>query len=72
MALDTPTLKTGIEQLMTDMRTRDQNADDEYATRFSNLIEAFVKSGDGKITQATMVAGSNAVTATNTVLVKMQ
>jgi hypothetical protein len=72
MALDKANLKNGILQLMTDMRTRNENADEEYATRMSNLMEDYVKSGDGKITSGTMNAGSNSVTGTNTVIVKMQ
>lgn len=72
MPLDKPALKNGIQTLLTDMRTRDANADAEYATRLSDLIETYVKSGDGKITVATMVAGGNPVTGTATVIVKQQ
>lgn len=70
MALNKTALKDGIVSLLTDMRTREDNADTEFATRLSDLIEDYVKSGDGKITAATMVAGGNPVTGTATVIVK--
>lgn len=45
MALDKATLKTAIKGIITDMRTREQNADDEFADRLANAIDAFVKTG---------------------------
>tara|TARA_R100000306_G_C4376675_1_gene142231 strand:- start:2865 stop:3077 length:213 start_codon:yes stop_codon:yes gene_type:complete len=36
-------LKAEIKQLMTDMRTRTENADDEFAERLSNAIDTYVK-----------------------------
>jgi len=72
MALNKTTLKNGIKGLLTDMRTRGTNADEEFATRLSDLIEDYVKSGDGKITTAVLVAGSVPVTGTATVIVKQQ
>lgn len=72
MPLNKVALKNGIKTLMTDMRTREANSDEEFSDRLANLIEDYVKSGDGKITTATMVAGSTPVTGTATVTVKMQ
>ncbi len=36
-------LKTAIKSLMTDMRTREENADDEYADRLATAIDTYVK-----------------------------
>ena len=47
MPLATTTLKNDFETLLTDMRTREANSDSEFANRFANMMEAFVKSGDG-------------------------
>lgn len=42
--LNKPQLKAGIKNLMTEMRTRTENADDEFATRLADLIDEYVKS----------------------------
>lgn len=44
MALNKAGLKNGIKALMTDMRTRTEVSDDDYAAELANLIEAYVKS----------------------------
>lgn len=44
MALVKATLKTQIKTLMTDMRTRESNADDEFADRLATLIDGYIKS----------------------------
>lgn len=62
MALDKTSLKNGIQTLLTDMRSRDEDADDEFAERLSDLIDAFVKSGDGVYQAGTLTAGVNVVT----------
>jgi len=48
MPLDKNSLKTGIKTLHDEMMTRKVDSNEEYATRLSELIEAFVKSGDVK------------------------
>lgn len=53
MALDKTTLKEAIEDLLTDMESRDEDAKSEFATRLSNAIDAFVKSGTVNVTVAT-------------------
>lgn len=73
MALDKPTLKAGIKNLLTDMRTRDTNADDEFAERLSDLIDAFVKSGDGIYQTGTLQqSGATAVISITPTVVKIQ
>lgn len=67
MALNKAQLKTDIENLLTDLYNNPGNlttagARTEFATKLSDAIDAFVKSGDGKY-QGGMVAGSTAVTA---------
>lgn len=73
MALNKASLKSGIKQLMDDMLTREQNSNDEFATRLSNLIDTFVKSGTVTVnagipvtTSGTAVAQSGATTSTGT------
>jgi len=45
MALDKAGLATAIESIMTDMRTKHENADGEYASRLADAIDAFVRTG---------------------------
>lgn len=71
MPLQTAELKTGLLQLFTDMRTREVVSDEEYAQRFAELIEAFVKSGDGKYQVGTLKAGSTPVIAAPDTIVKI-
>lgn len=54
-------LKGEIKQLMTDMRTRTEISDDEYAERLSNAIDAFVKTATIKY-NAGLVAPNGPVT----------
>jgi hypothetical protein len=67
MALNKTALKEGIVFLHTDMSEREENSIEEYATRLSDLIDAFVKSGSVKsgISVTGTVAGSS-VTGTTT------
>lgn len=44
MALNKGQLKNGIKALMTDMRTRTEISDDDYAAELADLIDAYVKS----------------------------
>lgn len=73
MALNKAALKTGIKQLMDDMLTREQNANDEFATRLSDLIDTYVKSGTVTVqpgitvsTTGTAAAQTGATTSTGT------
>lgn len=43
MPLNKTTLKNDFKQLMTDMRTRTEVSDDEFATRFANMVDTYVK-----------------------------
>jgi len=63
MALNKQALKSGILQLMNEMRTKTENADNEFAERLANLIDAFVKSGTVTVTVATGIPVSTAGTA---------
>ncbi len=72
MALDKIALKNGILALITDMRTRENNADEEYATRLSNLIDDFVKTGTVNAgipvsTTGTATSHTGATTSTGTI-----
>jgi len=73
MPLDTAALKTGIKQLHDDMITRDVDSNDEYAQRLSDLIEAFVKSGDGHYqTGSLQQSGTTGIIAVLPTVVKIQ
>ncbi|RWX00909.1 hypothetical protein [Flavobacterium cerinum] len=43
MALDTPGLETDFINLMLDMREKTEISDNEYAHRFSMMMEKYVK-----------------------------
>lgn len=61
MALNKTQLKTEIHQLMTEMRTKTSNSDEEYADRLATAIDNYVKTAT--ITYiAGLVAPSGAVT----------
>lgn len=45
MALNKPKLKQDILSILTDMESREVDSKDEFATRLSNAIDDFVKSG---------------------------
>lgn len=63
MALNKGQLKADIKTLMADMRTRTENADDEYADRLVNAIDQYVK-GAEIVYQAGLVAPQGPVTGT--------
>ncbi|MFV0266462.1 MAG: hypothetical protein ACK5HT_04930 [Draconibacterium sp.] len=44
MALIKSTLKSGIKALLTEMRTKEENADDYFAEQLSSLIDTYIKS----------------------------
>jgi len=43
MALDKIRLKNEIKSTLTEMRTREVNADDEYAQRIADAIDTYVR-----------------------------
>lgn len=70
MALVKSTLKANILGLMSDMRTREANADEEFADRLSTLIDDYIKSatitvpaGQAVSTTGTAAAQTGATTA---------
>lgn len=71
MPLDKATLKNGIKLLHDDMISRQIDSNEEYATRLADLIEAFVKSGDGVYQPGKLTAGSNLVTAVGSPAIKI-
>jgi len=73
MALNKPALKTGIESLLTEMRTKKEVSDDFFADQLASLIETFVKSGTVTVaagiavaTTGSAAAQTGATTATGT------
>jgi hypothetical protein len=72
MPLNKTQLKNDIIGLLTDMRTRNIESDEEFATRLSDAIEDYVKSGDGFYQIGTLQAGSQTVVAIGTVQIKMK
>ena len=61
MALNKAILKAEIKQIMTDMRTREANADDEYADRLSTAIDTFIKTA--QVNEGIPVATTGTATA---------
>lgn len=65
MALNKTALKNEIKSLLDDMKTREQDSTEEFATRLSNAIDDYVK--DLEIGYTTgLIAPSGAVTGTFT------
>lgn len=63
MPLNKTGLKSNIKQLLTDMRTREDISDDEFATRLSNAIDTYVKTAT-IVYMAGLTAPNGAVTGT--------
>lgn len=57
MALNKNDLKNNILQIMTEMRTREVNSDEEYAERLSTAIDDYVRKA--KITYTTGLNAPN-------------
>jgi hypothetical protein len=63
MALNKADLKTKIEAIMTDMMEREDTSIDEFATRLSNAIDAYVKEAT-VVYSSGLIAPNGAVTGT--------
>jgi hypothetical protein len=73
MPLNKDQLKTEIAGIMTDMLNRDNSSSiEEFATRLSNAIDAFVKSGDGKYQIGSLQVWPTAVTSVTPVAIKIE
>jgi hypothetical protein len=77
MALDKATLKAGIKTLTENLWNQSATqtpaqAREAFADGLANLIDAFVKSGDGVYQPGTLKAGTTVVTALPSTIVKMQ
>ena len=59
MALNKAGLKTTIIAILTDMLTKEENSIGEFATRLSDGIEVFVKSGTVSVTVTTTGTATN-------------
>jgi len=73
MPLLKPTLKSGIQALLTEMRTKEENADEYFADQLATLIDTYIKSatvtvapGIAVTTAGSAVAQSGATTAPGT------
>lgn len=53
MALNKTELKTTIKILLTQMLEKEENSIDEFATRLSDAIDVFVKSGSVTVSVST-------------------
>lgn len=63
MALQKQALKSGILQLMKDMREKDENSDEEFSERLATLIDTYVKTGTVTVAQGITVATAGSATA---------
>ena len=59
MPLVKATLKSGIQALLTEMRTKEENADEYFADQMATLIDTYIKSAT-----VTVVAGIPVTTST--------
>jgi len=73
MALAKPALKASIKQLLQDMMTRENASFDEFATRLSDAVDTYVKTGTVTVasgipvsTTGTAAAQTGATTAPGT------
>jgi len=64
MALVKAILKNGIKSLLTDMRTKEEVSDDEFAEQLATLIDAYIKSGTVTVAAGIAVATSAGAGAT--------
>lgn len=53
MALDKIGLKTTIKSLLTEMLEKEENSIEEFATRLSDAVDVFVKSGSVTVSVST-------------------
>ncbi|MFE3868692.1 hypothetical protein ACFX5E_11485 [Flavobacterium sp. LS2P90] len=53
MGLNKAGLKEAIKAILTDMLTKEENSIEDFATRLSDGIDVFVKSGTVNVTVAT-------------------
>ena len=53
MGLNKAALKTSIISLLTDMLSKEENSIEEFASRLSDAIDVFVKSGTVSVTVTT-------------------
>jgi hypothetical protein len=53
MALNKTVLKTTIVALLTEMLTKEENSIEEFATRLSDAIDVFVKTGTVSVSVST-------------------
>jgi len=63
MALNKAKFKQDFKTLMVEMRTREDNSDEEFAERFANMLDAYVKTAtikyiSGLTTPQGVVTGS--------------
>lgn len=63
MSLNKPALKTGILNLLTEMRAKKDVSDDHFADQLASLIETFVKSGTVTVSAGIAVATTGSAAA---------
>ena len=64
--LNTPALELGIMDLLTQMRTKTENADQFFAAKMANLIEEYVKSATVTVAAGIAVTTNTGAGATTT------
>lgn len=63
MPLNEPQLAQGILQLLTDMRTKEQNSDSEFSNRLAKLICNCIKTGTVTVQPGILVSTTGSATA---------
>lgn len=75
MGLNTSKLSSDMLALFKEMRTKEKNADEEFANKFASIMETFVKSGEvvveaGIATQVSTGSGQGATIEVGTGIIK--
>lgn len=65
MPLNKPVLKLGIQALLAEMRTKEENADEYFADQLATLIDTYVKTGTVTVAPGIPVATSTGAGATS-------
>lgn len=65
LSTEKETAKTELKTLLSDMRTREEISDEEYANRLIDLLEKWIAKAEIKYNTG-LVAGTNPVTGTFT------
>ena len=71
MPLVKATLKTKIKNLLSDMKTKEEVSDDEFAEKLSTAIDSYIKSATITVSGVVTAGSSSTQTQTSAVIAKI-